>query len=409
MEDWQENHIRANLARLIKYTNCNSQFMLRLTDLISKEEELELKTKLKKHGRLEQSKLFLDIMVKKINSYSALATAYNETNQFGAFHIFVEGLKCHIESNGIHDVLPHSVIFQSSDVPLYDIIQSLDPKTQQKLAEKFLNDPISDLRILNSVPPPLEYYIPRKAICRWNLDPALFNKNIQDVFVIQGIQLYELSGLAKGHGSDLSGNQTETVTSRFILLEYERDFDRICQISTHPVHLLKYNCSRFIWVKTFGNISNLHDFINTREDSIVLNEETLLDACLNKNTPVCIVDTPGMGKTVLLATMAHNIMIRHPNKLVCFFVLREFVQEFQKRSKTKPDLDTLVTTIVEQTCESDFGKQIVQHLLKSNEQTVELIFDGFDEVLCTQSKICKEILENRLCSICLNLTSKPWN
>ncbi|CAL8139116.1 unnamed protein product [Orchesella dallaii] len=407
MEDWQENYIRNHLKKLVEYTNCNSQFLFQLKPFLSKENEVSLEIKLKKYGRLEQAKLFYEIVICKPGSYQAVATALNETKQFGAFCVFEEGFKEYIKANNIKTVLPHIVSFQGTFVSLYKIVKQLELTNEQSLlAEKYLKNPIPDIGIHDTVPKQLKYYIPRRVSTRYILNPELFHSKSDDVFVVQNIQLHELSALVNHQGTSTSSDQTDGLTARFIVLENEKDYDKICRLSRHPVHFLHYEMGRFKWIKSHGDITTLQKYVdNAQED---LDENEFISLLLESNTSFCVSDTPGMGKTVLLQTIAHFIRQKHPARLVIFIVLTEFVKQVKTKDEAS-DPQFLTNLIVEHVSETVIGKEIVTKLLGNSKQVVDIIFDGFDEVLASQVGTAKMILSTigKVRSVRLFVSTRP--
>ncbi|CAL8138527.1 unnamed protein product [Orchesella dallaii] len=287
--------------------------------------------------------------------------------------------------------LNFEIRFQGYIMQLHEILQGLSVDDVQELIKKFLWQPKRpELLINDSLPKPLLYYVPRRLTTRCKLDPALFCFDCEDVFVIRRIELYELALLAKNHDTDTSTNQLDNLSVRFILLEYEQDFGKICEISCAPVHLIDHEIGEFTWVKSCGNIINLKNYVRTAQQN--LDEDEFTSECLKSSKTICIADTPGMGKTVLLVSIAHKILHTQRHTLVRYIVLRDFIQKVKNKSEaTNPAV--LINLIANEACETEFGCEMIKLLFQAQEPTVHLMFDGYDEVLESQVEITNLVLK----------------
>ncbi|CAL8138501.1 unnamed protein product [Orchesella dallaii] len=264
-------------------------------------------------------------------------------------------------SNDVLRALNFEISFQGYVIQLHEILQGLPADVVQKIVERFfMQTQRSELLINDSLPKPLPYYIPRRLTTRCNLDPAFFYFECKDVFVIRHIELYELALFAKNHDIDLSTNQLVTLSVRFIVLEYEQDFDRICEISSAPVHLIHHEIGQFTWVKSVGNINNIQNNVHTTQHN--LDEQEFTSECLKSSKTICIADSPGM-----------------------------------------------VNLIADEACETEFGCEIIKLLFQAQQQTVHLMFDGFDEVLESQVEITNLVLTtlSLLKSVKLYVSTRP--
>ncbi|CAL8138503.1 unnamed protein product [Orchesella dallaii] len=303
--------------------------------------------------------------------------------------------------------LNFEIRFQGSVMQLHEILQGLSVDDVQELIKKFLwQSKRPELLINDSLPKPLLYYVPRRLTTRCKLDLALFYSDCEDVFVIRRIELYELALLAKNHHTDVSTNQLHTLSVRFILLEYEQDFDKICEISSAPVHLIDHEIGEFTWVKSRGSIINLKTHVRTAQQN--LNEDEFTSECLKSSKTICIADTPGMGKTVLLVSIAHKILRTQRHTLVRYIVLRDFIQKVKNKSEaTNPAV--LINLIANEACETEFGCEIIKLLFQAQQQTVHFIFDGYDEVLESQVDITNLVLKtiSLIKSVKLYVSTRP--
>ncbi|CAL8069055.1 unnamed protein product [Orchesella dallaii] len=436
MEDWQKNHIQANLGRLVEETGTPATFLSNLTVEFSTEEIDNIENKCKS-GRQHDANLDLyKIARTRVRAYNVLTKAFVETMQSGPAKILIQGFLVHqpcnvfhaceivlsIEKTLIKSIRTHfynaillcHVNYQGHVLPYGDILMDFDENTKRSIAKSVSDDFLIDLinnktpvLVNQSVPKPLNYYIERRLMTRFSLNPTLFQKVCDDVFVVRGIELHELSLLTRDLVADVSSSQTEDLTTWFIVLDYEDDYKKICKISQSPVHLLKYEFGKFSWIESYGSINSLQDYVQTVQDE--LNEEELLSKCLQSQNPVCISDTPGMGKTVLLSRLAERIQQSDRLILVRFIILREFVERFQNIKLHRIDSKALIHAIAETASDSEIGCKLTRKLLKSVSKNVVLIFDGFDEVLTSQLEVAKQVLllTSKMTSVPLFVATRP--
>ncbi|CAL8069061.1 unnamed protein product [Orchesella dallaii] len=434
MEDWQKDHIQANLHRLVEETRTCAKVLSNLTAEFTTEEIDKIQTKRKSEGQSDANLYLYLLAGTRVRAYKILTKAFVETMQSGPAKILIEGFlvqqPCNvfdaceivvsIENKLVKSIRTHfynaillcHVKYQGHMLPFGDILMDFDENTKRSIENSVSDDFLIDLinnktpvLVNQSVPKPLNYYIERRLTTRFNLNPTLFRKVCNDVFVVKGIELHELSLLTRDLVADVSSSQTEDLTTRFIVLDYEDDYRKICEISPSPVHLLNYELGKFIWIESCGSISSLQDYIGTIQDE--LNEEELLCKCLHSQNPVCISDTPGMGKTVLLSKLAENIKQSDRSTFVRFIILREFVERFQNVSKI--DSTTLIHAIAETAAEFEIGRKVTRKLLKSRCKNVVLIFDGFDELLSNQLEMAKQVLliASKMKQVILFVSTRP--
>ncbi|CAL8124548.1 unnamed protein product [Orchesella dallaii] len=109
----------------------------------------------------------------------------------------------------------------------------------------------------------------------------------------------------------------------------------------------------------------------------------------------CISGASGTGKTLMLISLAKQILQRKINRLVRFIFLREFVSEVQKRTRGECEInkELLINIIAGQASQSEFGKDVVRELFKCENHKKILFFDGYDEILPNQKETCNQILQ----------------
>ncbi|CAL8070776.1 unnamed protein product [Orchesella dallaii] len=245
--------------------------------------------------------------------------------------------------------------------------------------------------VRSRVPLQIEHYVDRTIMEAHTLKREVFESKTNDVFVIQGIQSWELTKLAGGCETDVSGNQTRRLTVKFILLEHERDFKTISEVATVPVHWIhlttaaSFSDVTFTWVKSHGCVQTLKKYARRSFYQQGFGVAQILSAT---NNVFLISGSPGIGKTCELVNIAHEIMKRDENIYVQFINLKQFVQALEYE---KINLDSIVSLIAEQSSKFLFGRKMVHDYLR--EKRCLLMFDGFDEVLSHQVKTALEVLQ----------------
>ncbi|CAL8124254.1 unnamed protein product [Orchesella dallaii] len=440
MDIWEKTCIKDNLDKLMENTVMSDLFVQKLNYILSDSDNEALKVIQTNKGASSSSMELYNIAKTRLNGYRTLIKGLLETNQTGALSILVEGFLSNKKEENIFKaydinvrvddpflsvicnfqeaVLRCSVKFQGRTVLLKHVLKGLSVKTINGLVStklkgdllvKLINGKEPSI-FIDSVPEKLKYYISRKLSPRCNISARVFDKKCADIFVIDGIEQIQLREFAGKEGTDLSSNQIDDLSTRFIVLELEDDFDIICDKAKGvPVHLLKHEEGQFIWVRTHGAISSLQEYVDDSQTKF--NEEQFTTTCVEHAYPVCVSDTPGMGKTMLMVSLAHYIMEKYPNRLVCFFILRDFLQhvnELQKESR-QVDESFCKKLISEYASENEFGREVVVEFLKSPTPTVDLIFDGFDEVLPDDIETALKILKitSKLKSVTVYVSTRP--
>ncbi|CAL8129134.1 unnamed protein product [Orchesella dallaii] len=426
-EDWQSEWIRKNLATLIRTTTCTPEFLSELSQFLDSEDDLALA----KASKLEtgEAKLLYGFAMEKEGMYEVVTRALFQTGQYKAFQLLLNGfierriegilkicnisaqderLAAALEGFEMSLALQYPVSFQGHELLVSQLVPEIDKTTLQNLATDLLEGHFVSQMINkeapqldnNSIPDLPNYYISRKIVSRNCLDKNLFDSQNNDIFVIKGIQPLELSKLTQSRDN-----------TRFMLLEKEEDFGIFSQYATtqRSVHLLNHDAGQFTWIKSHGCISRLQAHVIDGKTKKTMSENEFLERCIQTSETVCIVDTPGMGKSMLLANIGDKIRRQCPNRLVRFVVMQELVPELEKRGGGEIHKNILLNLIADQSSESKFGKEIVRNLLLSETIKVELLLDGFDEVLTSQMGIAQQILKIILSlkSVRLFITTRP--
>ncbi|CAL8123925.1 unnamed protein product [Orchesella dallaii] len=277
--------------------------------------------------------------------------------------------------------------FQGKVMKVGEVIRDEKLLDEIEMDKKMVEDLITGnipCFVNNTVPEQLEYYVHRNVTSRNILKTSVLKEECKDVFLIEGIERHKLSLLVPGgQSTDVSGNQLVNLTVRFILLQHNKDFEKISKLATTVVHWIKFKNGRFELVKSSGYIKTLQNHVDGAQDPFT--EDQL---AYRHERVVVIADSPGMGKTCLLANIAHQIMREQPTMLVRFIVLKEFVDALNNK---EINADSIVKLIAERSSEYEFGKKLVENALKT--QDCVLLFDGLDEVLSDQMTTAKKILQ----------------
>ncbi|CAL8071065.1 unnamed protein product [Orchesella dallaii] len=237
------------------------------------------------------------------------------------------------------------------------------------------------------VPEQLEYYVHRNVKSRNILKTSVLKEKCNDVFLIEGIEKHQLSLLVpRDEPTDVSGNQLVNLTVRFILLQHNPDFYNISKLATTVVHWLNFTNGKLERVMSSGSTKTLQNHVDDSQDPF--SEDELGS---RPERVVVIADSPGMGKTCLLANIAHQIMNENTHMLVRFIVLKEFVDAFNNK---EINVDSIVKLLAKESSKFEFGRKFVEHTLKTEDcVNCVLLFDGLDEVLLNQMATAKKILQ----------------
>lgn len=248
-------------------------------------------------------------------------------------------------------------------------ISFLDEHMNQESLRKILSDDVT-LLVQNIVPEVPEYYIPRTVIIRRRLDPKIFQETVSDIFVILDITLPEISKLAHFEKWDCSSAQKRHPSVRFIQLELVSHFGRIAKSAINtPVHLIRKVNDDYIWMRTHGNLRLIQAFVHHEQES-VSEAECLTDH--PNNDAICFAEHPGMGKSLLLASLCSSVLEK--NEIAFYFSLPDLIRNWQTDAKSTSEI------IINSVTNCDFGAGFVRFLLETENNTVYVFVDGFDEV-----------------------------
>ncbi|CAL8132381.1 unnamed protein product [Orchesella dallaii] len=272
---------------------------------------------------------------------------------------------------------------------LLNKVESLESFINGRLLVDLINDPFQ-VKLKDSLPPKLLYYIPRRLKTRFLISPEIFTeRGSNDIYLFTGLERFELTAFAQENPTDTSRNQLaqRNISSRFILLEMKRDFEKICSKTKHGVHWLHYDEGQFTLLKSKGNLSSLQDHVDkhqkefTEDDFLShINSQSIIDKSL---APVCISDSPGMGKSILLANIGRKL--KETGQSVIFVVIEEFITKLKTALQENNVMDAMIRVLGSITFghenNSKLSTALLKLLLLSGEgKKFELLFDGLDEL-----------------------------
>lgn len=197
--------------------------------------------------------------------------------------------------------------------------------------------------LFRSTIPSVRYYVSRCLRSRYLISTNIFHtKTKTEVFVFSGEHLTIEKLREIGSGStgriDTSTNQMDhsSITAEYILLEFKTDFSKLCSKlkGKKTVHRLKVSKDKIVWQETVGdNMACLQSNILEGKQQVSIEEKDFLDVvnAIYENRPRILCDSAGMGKSILLANLAHETRKRYPGKSwVVFLVMTDFIISVQK-------------------------------------------------------------------------------
>ncbi|CAL8124654.1 unnamed protein product [Orchesella dallaii] len=244
----------------------------------------------------------------------------------------------------------------------------------------------SQTNMKQTLPSKISFYVPRRLKSRFLISKKVFSQGL-DVYLFTGLERYELTEYAGERCTDGSKSQLaqSRLSSRFILLQMKSDFEKISKKTDQPVHWIHHENGNFSLKKSNGDMSDIQGFVKEQQQEFT--EDDFLTHLTSdwfsaqRKTPVCIADSPGSGKSVLLANIGSKLIENGQD--VIFVVFEEFIRKVRATSLVYDKLlDAVVRALgsVAFVTESEVGCILLKNLLQCENQSFELLFDGFDEV-----------------------------
>lgn len=222
------------------------------------------------------------------------------------------------------------------------------------------------------------YYIPRTITCTRKLCHKIYQQDTRDKFVISGITREELADLAGNESIDKSWPLKERYMARYIRLVHQTDYEYIKTVCINePVHNISYKDGEHYWLGSQGSISLILDHLKLDMESWNEQEFMQMIQSERKLKTVIIADCPGMGKSLLLASLFDKIKIDGPRSRL-YVTLSELAKRII--DKYTSGTNSAPAVIAEYTTTSDFGRYMLLEMLTSNKYSKYIYLDGFDEV-----------------------------
>lgn len=285
--------------------------------------------------------------------------------------------------------------------------------------ESALGEVIENHTSDNLLPVIPKYYVPRILLARNRLPTKIFSSQCDDIKVFIGLQRHKLTELARGQLTDTSRSQVykKQITVRFIILEQKGDWNMLCEKANKPIHLIHHENGSFIWVRSKGSMQALQDAVKC-SDRVELTEEDFIQEIervnpFSVNQTLCIVDSPGMGKSMLLASLGRKLKELFPSRRVASVEMAEWVHKIHLLLQENCYKEEIILNEVANYVKMnhlDFLSELKFAAAKPATK-FELIFDGLDEVYPIHVPLaldCLDILRN-ICSNCARIwvTSRP--
>jgi ankyrin repeat protein len=234
------------------------------------------------------------------------------------------------------------------------------------------------------------FYIPRSLTYYTKIKNNLFKNNeITDKFLISG---------DTEKAKKLLSNSLEAYSFESNNLQASIKFEEICKIDEKSkVHWLKYESKNFIWQKSQGNLSILHDYIEDKSYTKTYSEEALTKEEITSKIYI-ISDTAGMGKSTFLTHLSKQIKqnVFNNDSWLIRMNLNDYTAELNERLKNQTDfkkddnaIEFLADIVLNKSC------LIEQKLFKHNIKTGKsiIMFDGFDEISPDYKNIVIDLLK----------------
>ncbi len=130
-----------------------------------------------------------------------------------------------------------------------------------------------------------------------------------------------------------------------------------------------------------------------------------------KVSSVCICDTPGMGKTFLLTSIARQITTCCTGTIVAYIQLSAFVEDNLWLSKNSTvDQEATLLNVFKYVSTSDEHAQLLVKLVEAQLLRTEIFFDGFDEIPSDKFEWMKQVflsIKINLPNVRIYITSRP--
>lgn len=358
-------------------------------------------------------------------AYEILLQTLEQNNQSGAANLLISGRPdvC-ISSNliGFQDV---EIEFNGKlfnleklfPVEKHEMVQQIfkDTLPEQLFNESFITKQKTFVLASSSAPPEPPFYVPRFLSNRISLDESILKSDCSDVFVFKGItQRYQLSLIVKPNFTASSTSQLSCIKARFIFLEDSEDWTHMKKVAKVPIHLINYEAehNNYILEDSSAALDILRK-VGSKTDRVYISEEEFVQQQLSEDSrvsSVCICDTPGMGKTFLLANVARS-MAKHCNqRIIAYIPLTKFPADFSAPLKQASNFETALLNVFKYISSSNETAELLLKLVQADLLTTEIFFDGFDELSSDKIGWMKEfflLIRLQFSNVRIYITSRP--
>lgn len=259
----------------------------------------------------------------------------------------------------------------------------------------------------DTLPSPVMYYVARSISPRQKLSKSIFSSGTNDIFVVTGVERHHLTILANGKLTDSSRNQVRRteITVSFILLERVGDWTQLQAKATKPIHLISCDYAKqdFIWVESRGEVKILQNHIiynNSKQfaENDFIAEVNQNNSLRRQNRPVIISDSPGMGKSILLAEIGRKLQhLGGSSCRVIYVVMGEWITKLKEYLQHKTGMENgIMETLCNNACLNELAvNSLTLHFSNTEESStkLELLFDGFDEIHSAYFQLATDALK----------------
>lgn len=388
--------------------------------------------------------------------YERFAQALLETEQRGALKLLLlgfelQGIKAFLHDCKIHIdstfVLGKEIEENGQKYKLRDILPDSTYINKLVQSQQYDHD-LADCLLLNggnlkllspSLPDEPSIYISRLVSNKIALDPNIFRKDAPDIFVFKGLERCELTQLAKPEITSSCCQQILKVSCRFIWLAHENHWEDICSVATAPVHLIscetsveiapegvpnKYselidmlgflqdsepsptatssNTTYYYLQRTKGNSKLINSWLSGRagNDSPYTAEADVVKGIIDGDlgNGICICDSPGMGKSFLLAHLARSLSTEEKFSHLIFLNGTEFATVFTNQPLNGDTEDTtstedVLTCVLLSKSYTNFAAVLLKQAIINGRAKLFICIDGIEQVFQEQKHVISSNLK----------------
>lgn len=314
-------------------------------------------------------------------------------------------------------VLKSNVNFLGRIKSFESVISGIDGNTREQilkgippaLLRKLLSNEIVQLTINNILVKP-SYYLSRTLYPQCEIHPSTFSEKCNDIFVFKGLQIHEISKLAKDERIDYTHKvtlQNHRVSVRFLVLDFEENFEEIAGMcSGLPVHLILIKDSRYFWLETRGSLKLIRKYVLTEQEKYCEQE---FFSNIPKRLPVCVSGEMGIGKTMLFSSIIEHIFQSNPERNILCLPFSKILD-----SIFLPDViltkNKILDMIAKALSHNNLVCEILLNVLKQESSQFDVFIDDFYKIDAKQmstATVVLKILAKQCENIRLYINTRP--